>query len=115
MPVGPNRTGEVIARAWSGRRRTRRGTVGDAKGLGSKDGSSSCVDRLTRARRLTRCQRNAGWHVEMFAVIRPSDLHFPNSRLSCAICAVRLNLRLKKGGTSQEAKFNDHHERVMAN
>src|SRR5262245_12770131 len=49
------------------------------------------------------------------AVIRPSDLPFPNSGLSCAICAGRLNLGLKKVRTSQEAKFNDHHERVMAN
>src|SRR5262249_46846216 len=49
------------------------------------------------------------------AVIRPSDLHFPNSGLSCAICAVRLNLGLKKVRTSQEAKFNDHHESVLAN
>src|SRR5215831_5188808 len=55
------------------------------------------------------------WLHSLGAVIRPSDLHFPNSGLSCAICAVRLNLGLKKVWTSQEAKFNDHHERVMAN
>src|SRR5262245_17705061 len=44
LPVGPSRTDEVVARAWSGTVRTRRGAMGDAKGLGAKNGASTDPD-----------------------------------------------------------------------
>ena len=44
---------------------------------------------------------DAGNHFYDNAVIRPSDLHFPNSGLSCAICAVRLNLGLRRSNISR--------------